>query len=113
MLVPDSEPTGTTRMVKRIVRFEIGMRVVTPLGHVARVESVTRRDGKDAFTRIEVRYLDGPQGGSQTSRDQVCVKLQGKLLRPYEGPPVMWPDEKAAALKRAEQLLRAAKGSEE
>ena len=109
MQMPTSEPTANSTSVKRIVRFEIGMRVVTPLGHVARVESLARADGSDLFSRVEIRYLDGPQGDSQTSRDQVCVKLQGKLLRPYDGPPVMWPDEKAAALRRAAQLLQAAK----
>ncbi len=77
-------------MTKRIVRFEVGMRVTTPCGHVARVDGIAQSGEADMYTRIDLTYFDAHMGS---------VKLQGKLLRPYEGPLIAFPDEIERARK--------------
>lgn len=68
----------------RIAEAVKGMRVVTPRGLVARVEGVALDTSDAAGQRLNLTYLD-PQEGA--------VTLQAKLLRGYEGDPVVFRDE--------------------
>lgn len=68
----------------RIAAISQGMRVVTPLKRIGRVEGIVLNTGEELHTRVLVRYLDAPAE---------VVALQAKLLRVYIGAPVMFPDE--------------------
>lgn len=68
----------------RIAAITQGMRVVTPLKRVGRVEGVALNTGEELHSRVLVRYLDAPAE---------VVPLQAKLLRVYDGAPVIFPDE--------------------
>lgn len=72
--------------MSRICDSVIGMRVVTPLGRIAKVVGQAI-DVRDAKPRVRLQYLDPalPE-----------VELQPKDLRGYEGPPVLFPDELSA-----------------
>jgi hypothetical protein len=91
----------------RIVRFERGMRVVTPTGRVARVEGIKRAAADEMYSRIELLYHDAPDASLLHLDANFTVTLQGKLLKPYEGPPVTFPDERRAALVRLRLALEA------
>lgn len=66
----------------RIAAISQGMRVVTPLKRIGRVEGIALNTGEELHSRVLVRYLDGD-----------TVALQAKLLRAYDGPPVIFNDE--------------------
>lgn len=68
----------------RIAQLVAGMRVVTPRGLVAKVLGLALNTSDDIFTRVNLRYLD-PELGE--------VQLQANVLRPYQGPVVVFPDE--------------------
>lgn len=68
----------------RIAAISQGMRVITPLKRIGRVEGIALNTSEEELhSRVIVRYLDAPE---QT------VQLQPKLLRAFEGL-VMFPDE--------------------
>lgn len=68
----------------RVLEAVVGMRVVTPRGKVARVIGISLHTGDDLFSRLHLEYLDPEEG---------FLRIQAKLLRGYDGPPVVWPDE--------------------
>jgi UDP-N-acetylmuramyl tripeptide synthase len=67
----------------RVAEVVKGMRVVTPMGRIARVEGVSLQTS-DLFQRVHLRYHD--------TQDET-VALQAKLLRPYTGDSIMFRDE--------------------
>ncbi len=69
-----------------------GTRVVTPTGAIARVEGVAL-NGEDPFPRVKLSFLD-PERQAQP--------LQARLLKPYQGPPVVFPDEADRMQRRYE-----------
>lgn len=75
--------------MSRIAEVSRGMRVLTPMGRVARVEGTSVHAGLGE-TRVVLTYLD--------CADQVV--LQASLLRRYTGPAVIFPDEREAMRKK-------------
>ena len=69
--------------MSRVAGAVKGMRVVTPLGRIARVEGVALQTSY-LFQRVHLRYYDDQ---SET------VALQAKLLKPYVGDPIIFRDE--------------------
>lgn len=67
----------------RIAEAIKGMRVITPSGRLARVEGVSLATNEDC-QRARLTYYDDQDDG---------VALQPKLLRGYDGPPVVFRDE--------------------
>lgn len=67
----------------RVLEAVIGMRVVTPRNKVAKVTGISM-SSEDAFTRVNILYLDPTEGEA---------RIQPKLLKGYDGPPVVFPDE--------------------
>lgn len=76
----------------RAANLTQGMVVVTPGGAIARVEGAAIH-GEDIHVRVNLFYLD-PERQSQP--------LQAKLLKPYIGPPVLFPDEAERYQRRYE-----------
>lgn len=74
----------------RIAAITQGMRVVTPMGRIARVEGIALNTGEELHSRVLIRYLDCND----------VVPLQAKLLRAYDGGPVVFPDEVSAMRAR-------------
>ena len=68
----------------RVACGVVGMKVITPLGHIGRIEGVVL-DSRDDRQFFNVRYLDA------TISDEP-VALQGKLLRLADGV-TLFPDE--------------------
>ncbi len=91
---------------KKLGRVQIGDRVVTPMGKIARVEAV-RSSGEDTCVRLVLRYIDAPASGSPTVMDRYSVVLPKRTCTPYEGPPVAFADEVLLAkIKIARALHR-------
>lgn len=67
----------------RVANLTKDMRVVTPTGAIAKVEGQWVHS-EDVFARVRLVFLD-PERTSEP--------LQAKLLKPYVGPPVIFPDE--------------------
>jgi hypothetical protein len=67
----------------RIAAITQGMRVVTPMGRIARVEGIALNTGEELHSRVLIKYLDCGD----------VVPLQAKLLRAYNGATVVFPDE--------------------
>jgi hypothetical protein len=61
-----------------------GMRVVTPSGEIACVLTAPSIDPEDLFYRVTIIYLTPGLGK---------VRMQPKLLREYEGKPVVFAHE--------------------
>lgn len=82
--------------MSRVLEAVRGMRVVTPCGLIARVQG--RHDDKldPDSTKYLLQYLDIRLGE---------VVMAAKLLRNYEGPAVLWPDE-VAQLRNTYALAR-------
>jgi hypothetical protein len=94
--------TGT----KKLGRVQVGDRVVTPMGRVARVEAV-RGEADDTCVRLLLRYLEAPATATQSHMDRFTVVLPKRMCAPYEGPPVAFADEIVVAkIKIARALMR-------
>lgn len=74
----------------RVAQAVIGMRVVTPCKKVAKVIG-TAIDSRDPFARVIIKYLDP---GLED------IEIQAKLLKGYDGPPVIFEDERDSIIKR-------------
>lgn len=91
-------------MTARLLNLPIGMRVVTPLGKIARVVSLPEATGDDDHVRVQLEYFHDCAAASQFLRDQFSVRLQPCLLLPYYGDMVLWPDEVRKIQMRAKEL---------
>jgi hypothetical protein len=77
--------------------LRVGDRVLTPTGQVARVEGL----GEWSDGRVSLLYGTVPADASPSVRQEHSVVLHPRLLRPYDGEPVAWPDEIARLQRRA------------
>lgn len=68
----------------RVANFTQGMRVLTPTNKLARIDGVVINTSKDNFPRVKLTFMDP---------EYECEPLQAKVLRPYVGQPVIFPDE--------------------
>lgn len=90
---------------RKLGRVQVGDRVVTPTGRIARVEAVRNIEG-DVCTRLLLLYIDAPAIGSQPYLDRFRVLLPKRICSPYEGPPVVFADERRMAQIKIERALR-------
>lgn len=76
----------------RVCQAIIGMRVLTPRGHLAKVIGLnvdTRAVDRQGHAKTFVRLM-------YLSQELGEVDICASLLRGYDGPPVLFPDELSA-----------------